>query len=144
MNTLDKLLVTYEGQQHWIPQQIAGDDNLLRQLLSSISPELANADVKRLEGKIEIVPRRGTKGIESQQVLAMLDAAPTEIDPAVVLCCAIQQLELREGINPNRCKQLNQQIEKAITQSQQWQQAAKVTLQRLDGAIGVSVIPIGF
>lgn len=55
-----------------------------------------------------------------------------------------QLLELHEGINPRRAKELSQQIEQAIAQSRQWTDAVKITLNRLDAALPVSTITTGF
>ena len=108
-------------------------------------PKFAEADIKRDNGSIEIIPRKGTKGHRpAPEVLALLDMAPTEIDPAIAACIALQQLELAEGLNPKNAKPLSQQIETAIAQSEQWRQQIKQTLTRLETAPSSSVILIGF
>lgn len=140
----EKLLVLLEGQQHWVRQQIAESDELLRQLFSRLSPELAGAEIQRSANKIEIVPRKGTKGCDVDDLLTLLDRLPGEIDPAIAACYALQRIELHEGINPSQASALSQQIEQAIVRSQQWADAVKVTLNRLDAALPLSTITPGF
>lgn len=143
----EKLLVVYEGQQHWVRRQIAQSDDLLRQLFGRLSPELAGAEIKREPGKIEIVPKKGSKGASQpsvEQVLNDLDAVLSAIDPAIVMCLTLQRIELCEGINPDRAEVLSQQIEEAIAQSQQWSASIRQALKRLDETPSVSTIPVGF
>jgi hypothetical protein len=140
----EKLLVMLEGQQHWVRRQIAESDDLLRQLFSRLAPELAGAEIQRSASKIEIVPRKGTKGCDLDNVLTALDRLPSEIDPAIAACLVLQRIELHEGINPNRARILSQRIEQAIAQSQQGTEAVKITLNRLDAALPVSTVTIGF
>ena len=140
-----KVLVLLETQQHWVKQSIAQNDELLRELFKVLHPKFAEADIKRDNGSIEIIPRKGTKGHRpAPEVLALLDMAPTEIDPAIAACIALQQLELAEGLNPKNAKPLSQQIETAIAQSEQWRQQIKQTLTWLETAPSSSVILIGF
>jgi hypothetical protein len=143
----EKLLVVYEGQQHWVQQQIAQSDDLLRQLFGRLSPELAGAEIKREPGKIEIVPKKGSKGAVQpsvEQVLNELDTVLSAIDPAIVMCLALQRIELCEGINPGRAEALSQQIEAAIAQSQRWSASVQQTLKRLDETPSISTILVGF
>jgi hypothetical protein len=141
------LLVELEGQQHWLPAEIASSDDLLRQALSVVSPELANAEIKRAEGKIQVVPRRGTKGVAVptyEDVLQMLDTMPGAIDPAILMVAVVQQLQLMHGIALVRSPHIIIHIEQAIAQSQDWSTSYQLALASLQEANGRSVVPPGF
>ena len=135
-------LVILEGQQHWIADTIAQDDALLRQLFSSLSPDLAGAEIKRDKNQINISPRKGTKG--TAHTLAILDTAPPELDPGVACCIALQQLELQVGLNPAHASSIAQDIQTALTESQVWDEAVKSTLHKLDRATPHSLVTVGF
>ncbi|MDX2241542.1 MAG: hypothetical protein NW224_12730 [Leptolyngbyaceae cyanobacterium bins.302] len=140
-----KVLVLLEQQQHWVKQSIAQSDELLRELFKVLHPKFAEAEIKRDNGSIQIVPRKGTKGHQpAPEVLVLLDTATIELDPAIVACIALQQLELMQGLNPENARSLSHQIETAIAQSDQWRQQVKQTLERLDAAPAASIIPVGF
>lgn len=136
-----KTLVVLEGQQHWIDAEIAQSDELLRQLFSTLSPELAGAEIKRGDNRIDLIPRKGTKGMNPLEVL---NAAAIEINPGVECCLALQQLELRVGIDVVNATAIAQQIEAALEQSKNWEQAIKTTLHRLDQVSSHSIVPLGF
>ncbi|KAM3101103.1 hypothetical protein ACKFKF_09825 [Phormidesmis sp. 146-12] len=136
-----KILVVLEGQQHWIDAEIAQSDELLRQLFSTLSPELAGAEIKRRDSRIDLIPRKGTKG---SNLLEVFNAAAIEINPGVECCLALQQLELRVGIDTANAGTIAQQIESALEQSKKWEQALKTTLHRLDQASSHSIVPLGF
>jgi hypothetical protein len=136
-----KILVVLEGQQHWIDAEIAQSDELLRQLFSTLSPELAGAEIKRSDSRIDLIPRKGMKG---SNLLEVFNAAAIEINPGVECCLALQQLELRVGIDTANAGTIVQQIESALEQSKNWEQALKTTLHRLDQASSHSIVPLGF
>jgi hypothetical protein len=148
----DKLLVTLEGQQHWVRKSIAQNDDLLRMLFSGLSPELAAAEIQREPSQIKIVPKKGTKGITNPShglpnvasVLAALDAAPSEVDPAILMCVKLRKIDLLQGINPCNAQTIVEQIEATIVQSKHWSDSVKQSLKRLDQSLSVSAIPVGF
>ena len=145
--TEDTVLVVLEGQQHHIRRTIAENDELLRRLLSQIGPELAGAEIKRTNGVIEVVPKKGTKGNQSaliSETLSYLDTAESNIDPAITACLVIQQTELAEGFNPEQALRLDEYITHTISESQRWQASIQQTLHRLDNAASTSKIPFGF
>jgi len=140
-NSSDKTLVELEGQQHWISNDIAQNDNLLRQLFSGLSPEVAGADIERKDGRITLVPRKGTKG---NSVLDILDRSPPELNPAIECCVALQHLELRVGIDKTNATAISERITIALEQSQSWNTHIKSTLQQLDQALPQPIVPLGF
>lgn len=145
--TEDTVLVVLEGQQHYIRRTIAENDELLRRLLSQIGPELAGAEIKRTNGVIEVVPKKGTKGNQPaiiSKTLNYLDIAESNIDPAITACLVIQQTELAEGFNPEQALRLDEYITHTISESQRWQASIQQTLHRLDNAASASKISFGF
>jgi hypothetical protein len=148
----DKLLVTLEGQQHWVRKSIAQNDDLLRMLFSGLSPELAAAEIQREPSQIKIVPKKGTKGtthpsydlLTAASVLAALDAAPSQVDPAILMCVKLRKIELLQGINPYNAQAIVEQIETALARSKHWSDSVKQSLKRLDQSLSVSTIPVGF
>lgn len=150
----EKLLVLLEGQQHWVRKSIAQNDDLLRMLFSGLSPELAAAEIQRSPSQIKIVPKKGTKGIThpshglptAVSVLATLDAdaAPSEVDPAILMCVKLRRIELLQGINPYNAQAIVEQIETAIDCSKHWSNSVKQSLKRLEQSPSVSTIPVGF
>jgi hypothetical protein len=137
----EKTLVILEGQQHWVDNTIAQDDKLLRQVFTTLSPALANAEIVRTDTHIDLIPKKGTKGTSP---LKILDAEPATVHPGIACCLALQQLELRIGINPNYAPKIADQIETAINQSKDWETHIKTTIKHLDQATNQSKILIGF
>lgn len=145
MNTTNsnKLLVIYEGQQHWIPEAIAVDDQLLRDAFTPLCAELANADIERQAGKpIHIIKKPGKKGTAS---LDCLIVAPEEINPAIQMCYQMRQRQVIAGIDWQNAAQLSIQIEEAIASGTKFSQSLNQTLKSLKASIPTSsVILEGF
>ena len=135
----NKLLVIYEGQQHWIPEAIAVDDQLLRDAFTPLCAELANADIERKPGEpIHIIKKPGKKGASS---LDSLIVAPEEINPAVQM----RQRQVITGIDWQNAGQLSVQIEEAIAAGTEFSQSLNQTLKSLTACTPTSsVIPEGF
>ncbi|MBD2228148.1 hypothetical protein H6G08_27310 [Calothrix anomala FACHB-343] len=139
----NKLLVIYEGQQHWIPEAIAIDDQLLRDAFTPLCAELANADIERQPGKpIHIIKKPGKKGTFS---LDCLIVAPEEINPAVQMCYQMRQRQAIAGIDWQNAEQLSIQIEEAIASGTKFSHSLNQTLKSLKASTPTSsVIPEGF
>lgn len=139
----NKLLVIYEGQQHWIPEAIAIDDQLLRDAFTPLCAELANADIERQPGKpIHIIKKPGKKGTSSLDCLIL---APEEINPAVQMCYQMRQRQAITGIDWQNAEQLSIQIEEAIASGTKFSQSLNQTLKFLKASIPTSsVISEGF
>jgi hypothetical protein len=148
----DTLLVLLEGQQHWVRKSIAQNDDLLRMLFSGLSPELAAAEIQRESSQIKIVPKKGTKGTidpshdlpNVASVLAALDTASSEVDPAILMCVKLRKIELLQGINPCNAPAIVEQIETASARSKHWSDSVNQSLKRLDRSNSISAIPVGF
>lgn len=139
----NKLLVIYEGQQHWIPEAIAINDQLLRDAFTPLCAELANADIERKPGEpIHIIKKPGKKGTSS---LDCLIVAPEEINPAVQMCYQMRQRQVVTGIDWQNASQLSIQIEEAIASGTEFSQSLNQTLKSLtDCTPTSSVISEGF
>lgn len=81
------------GQSLLIEDRIARDDTLLRQALAIVYPGAANADIKREEKNgelvVTVIKRAGSKG----NPLAVLMAAPEEVNPALLLAWELKRIE---------------------------------------------------
>ena len=139
MNTL----VILEGQQHQIPDDIAKDDAKLLTLFSTVNPALADAEIKRNGTHIELIARKGTKG-HSQDVLDQLNAAPLYLDPAVMVCNALQNHEFRVGLDAEHAERITQQIEQALVESDQQEKFRRTTLTALTKAKPTPTVVMGF
>lgn len=139
MNTL----VILEGQQHQIPDEIAKDDAKLLTLFSTVNPALADAEIKRNGTHIELIARKGTKG-STQGVLDHLNAAPLYIDPAVMVCNALQNHEVRVGLDAEHAEQITQQIEQGLAESEQQEKFRRATLTALAQAKPTPTVVMGF
>lgn len=138
----NKTLVILEGQQHWVDNAIAQSDDLLRQLFSSLSPAYAEADIHRSDTKIEIAAKKGTKGTFTR--IEQLLSEPIALNPGIQCCIALQQLELRLGIDAQHAGAIASCIETALAQSEQWEKHILHTLQKFDKATNSPIVPLGF
>lgn len=138
----NKTLVILEGQQHWVDDAIAQNDDLLRQLFSTLSPAYAEAEIKRSNSRIEIAAKKGTKGTSSP--IEQLLSEPIALNPGIQCWSALQQLELRLGIEAQHAGAIASEIETALSQSEQWQNQIQYTLQKLSLATTNPIVPLGF
>lgn len=107
-----KVLIEIEGQQIPVDEEIASDDNLLRQLLRPYYPDASNAKIDRKEGEIiKVVKVAGPKGTTP---LEMLLDAPETVNPALVVCRKVQRQELTTALDYDSMKQLAAEIDEAI------------------------------
>ena len=138
-----KRLVIYEGQQHWLPEAIALDDQLLRDAFTPLCAELANAEIERKEGEpIRIIRKPGRKGVAPLEILI---TAPEEIHPAVQLCHQLRQRQLMVGIDWRNAEQWAAQIEEAIATGTTFSQSVFQALESLAHCPSVlGGIPEGF
>jgi hypothetical protein len=142
-NTTNKRLVVYEGQQHWLPDAIALDDQLLRDAFTPLCAELANAEIERKEGEpIRIIKKPGRKGVSP---LEFLIAVPEEVNPAVQMCYQLRQHQMMTGIDWRNAEQWAAQIEEAIATGIAFTQAVNHSLKALNSCTPTSGgIPEGF
>lgn len=59
---MTKVSIQFEGQQHLIDENIANNDDRLRELLSAVYPDMSNCVIERAGEIIKIAKRAGSKG----------------------------------------------------------------------------------
>lgn len=136
--------VEFEGQTYDIPQDIAENDKLLKDLLVPFAPAVANAKISRgEEGEpIKIIKQAGTKG---SNVLSSLIAEPEYINPAVVLAFQIQSKELSHRVNFNDMASIVGEIENAVREGLIETEGYYQNLNKLRSMPGVATsLPHGF
>jgi hypothetical protein len=136
-----------DGQSFELPDDIAGDDKLLRDSLISFVPEIANAELKRAttggQMTVTVVKKSGTKGAAIVDVLA---AAPECLNPAVMMQQKLQQAEADGKLSVSVLLAMKGNIEKAM-------QAGSNEISRVSKALKVlkdadaqtaKMVPTGF
>lgn len=138
-----KVVIEFEGQQHRVEEEIAADDKRLRELLSTVYPDMANSVIERKPGEIiRITKRAGPKG--STPLEALIDA-PEEINPALSMCRRIQRMELMGQLNYEQIDALSREIEEAIELGTESTISIRKTLQLLQSCQPTTgPIPHGF
>ena len=143
---MSKVFVEIEGQQIPVDEEIANDDNLLRQLFAPYYPDVANARIDRKEGEItKIIKVAGPKGATNSTPLQTLLAAPEEVNPAVKMCRIVQHRELTNQLDYSAMKSLSEEISTAIELGIQETEAGRRSLEVLQKSRSVPGIPpVGF
>lgn len=104
-----------DGQSFELPDDIAGDDKLLKESLVSFVPEIANAELKRATAAgvmtVTVIKKSGTKGAA---IVDLLAAAPERLNPAVMMQRRLQILEAEGKLSVSDLLQMRGQIEKAM------------------------------
>jgi hypothetical protein len=110
--------ITTEGSEFQLSDEIAGNNEKLREALSPFYPELANAEIERelVDGTwiVKVTKRAGTKGSGSSPVLRVLMAAREEINPALVWQEKLKQIEEKGGLRLEKLLRLQPQIQQAV------------------------------
>jgi hypothetical protein len=109
------IVIATDGQQFPYPDDIAGDDERLRDALSSILPEIRNAELKRTkvngEMQVRIIKRAGTKG---GTLLSELFDTPDSDPIALGLHDELRLVELRGDLNSHTILTYQKRIIEAI------------------------------
>jgi hypothetical protein len=127
------------GQTLTLPDDIAGDDERLRNALKPFYPELANAEIRR-ETKddtltVTVVKRAGPKGAG---ILPALLAAPEELNPALALAWQLEHREITAGLELTELVALQPAIEQAIEAGEAEVKQIDITLRILKRALPVT------
>ncbi|MBD2772558.1 hypothetical protein [Iningainema tapete] len=138
-----KVIVSFEGQQHPVDENIAADDQLLRDLFAPFYPDMANSVIERKPGEIiKIIKRAGPKGATPLEALI---ASPEEVNPAVIMCRKVQHMELMGELDYKSMNALSNEIEEAIKQGTEYSNVIRKTLRLLQTILPSSgAIPEGF
>lgn len=106
------------GQSLPIEDRIARDDNLLRQALAIVYPGAANADIKREEKNgelvVSVIKRAGSKG----HPLAVLKAAPEEVNPALLMAWELKKMERAGEFDLRVSVAVQGQVRKALNEGE--------------------------
>ena len=113
------MVITIEGTQFPLPDEIAAQDDLLKAALAPFVPWIVNAQIERKEKDgamvMNVVKRADWKG--NTAVIDALIASPDEMNPAVALW---QQLQQRTDLNdPGIVLAFEPTIHQAIEQGEQ-------------------------
>jgi len=140
------MLITIDGQQFPLPDEIAANDDLLKAALAPFVPWIVNAQIERKEKDgamvVNVVKRADWKG--KATVINALIASPDEMNPAVALW---QQLQARTDLNdPALVLAFEPTIHQAIEQGEQDIAAVHQALARLVECAPAPAtrIPLGF
>jgi len=125
------MIITIDGQQFPLPDEIAAQDDLLKAALAPFVPWIVNARIERTEKDgatvVNVVKRADWKG--NAAVIATLSASPNEMNPAVALW---QQLQARTDLtDPTVVIALESTIRQAIEQGERDIAAVQQALEHL-------------
>jgi hypothetical protein len=141
--------ISTDGREFEVGDEIACDDQRLREALTPFYPEMANAEITRTEkdGKliVEMSKRAGTKGCYAD-VLAALCSAPEQINPALVMQHKLQQLEKQGRLDLQTILRLQPQIRRAVSDGNEQIEQQKKSLDLLRAGVPApaKAIPSGF
>ncbi len=126
------------GQTFTLPDEIAGDDERLRNALKPFYPEMANAEIRR-ETKddgliVTVVKRAGPKGAG---ILPALLAAPEHLNPALDLAWQLEHREIAASLELTELLALQPAIEQAIAAGEAEVKQIEITLRILKKALPV-------
>lgn len=138
-----KVIVSFEGQQHPVDENIAANDQLLRDLFTPFYPDMANSVIERKPGEIiKIIKRAGPKGASPLEVLI---TSPEEVNPALTMCRKVQHMELMGELDYESMNALSNEIEEAIKQGTEYSNVIRKTLRLLEKILpSPGAIPEGF
>ena len=140
--------ILIEGQTIPIPEEIGGDDEMVRKTLAPFYPDAANAMITRVEKDgittVNVVKRAGTKG-NYQQALETLEDCQGGENPAIALYRQIQ-LNVWEELGPEELLALDGQIEQALVEGEQQAKAVEHAQKRLAETrpVAAQAIVVGF
>lgn len=139
--------VNIDGQNFPLPDEVGGNDDLLRAALAPFVPWIANALLQRKEESgnnvVTVIKRADTKG-STGDVLEALVAAPQELNPAVALWIQLQeQVKLDD---PGAMLEWQPAIAQAIADGERDIQAVQAAMQYLAecATVPASLVPLGF
>jgi hypothetical protein len=154
------MIITIDGQQFPLPDEIAAQDDLLKAALAPFVPWIVNARIERTEKDgatvVNVVKRADWKGCTltevtlvsevegNSAVIAALIASPDEMNPAVALW---QQLQARTDLNdPAVVLAFEPTLHQAIEQGERDIAAVQQALARLAECAPAPAtrIPLGF
>jgi hypothetical protein len=142
--------ITTDGREFELADDVAGNNEKLREALAPFYPELANADIDRelVDGRwiVKVTKRAGTKGAGNSAVILALSAGPEEINPALVLQHRIMQIEAQGKLSLGKILRLQPEIRRAVETgaAQVKELNESLRLLRTGKPVAGRLIPLGF
>lgn len=140
--------IVIEGQTIPIPEEIGGDDEMVRKTLVPFYPDAANAMITRVEKDgittVNVVKRAGTKG-NYRQALGKLEECTGGENPAIAMYRQFQA-DVWEELGPEELLKLDEQIEQALEEGYQQAKMIKHACERLAETrpVAAPVVVTGF
>ncbi|MGI8655431.1 MAG: hypothetical protein ACR2LC_09455 [Pyrinomonadaceae bacterium] len=137
--------IKIEGTEIPMEDDMCKDDETLKAALAPFYPAVTNADIKRAGQVITITKRAGSKGAVID-VVAFLEAAPEEINPALSLARRVRQLSEAPDFSLQEAMLMQGEIDQAVQQGGIAVAQVEGALRVLDQAepVSSSIVPVGF
>ncbi|MGE0127570.1 MAG: hypothetical protein AB7U82_05785 [Blastocatellales bacterium] len=142
--------ISTDGTEFELKDDIARDDQRLREALTPFYPEMANAEITRSEqdGRLVVTmaKRAGTKGFSRADVLTVLRNAAEMVNPAVLMQDKLRRMEERGELDVQKLMRLQPGIRRAMNDGQKQIKEVKASLKLLADAKPVAArsVPGGF
>ena len=142
--------ISTDGTEFELKDDVARDDQRLREALTPFYPEMANAEITRSEqdGRliVTMAKRAGTKGFSRADVLTMLRNAMETVNPAVLMQDKLRRMEERGELNVRILMRLQPEIRRAMNDGQKQIEEVKASLKLLGEGKSVAArsVPAGF
>ncbi len=142
--------ISTDGVEFEVKDDIARDDQRLREALTPFYPEMANAEITRSEqdGRliVTMAKRAGTKGFSRSDVLTVLRNAVETVNPAVLMQDELRRMEERGELDVRKLMRLQPEIRRAMNDGQRQIEEVKASLKLLGEGRSVAAksIPVGF
>jgi hypothetical protein len=142
--------ISTDGTEFELKDDIARDDQRLREALTPFYPEMANAEITRseLDGKliVTMAKRAGTKGFSRSDVLTVLRNAMETVNPAVLMQDKLRQMEELGELDVRKLMRLQPEIRRAMNDGQKQIEEVKASFKLLGEGMPVAArsIPVGF
>ena len=142
--------ISTDGTEFEVKDDIARDDQRLREALTPFYPEMANAEITRAEqdGKliVTMAKRAGTKGFNRSDVLTVLRSAMETVNPAVLMQDKLRQMEERGELDVRKLMRMQPEIRQAMNDGKKQIEEVKESFKLLGEGKSVPArsIPVGF
>jgi hypothetical protein len=142
--------ISTDGTEFEVKDDIARDDQRLREALTPFYPEMANAEITRSEqdGRliVTMAKRAGTKGFSRSHVLTVLQNAMETVNPAVLMQDRLRRMEERGELDVRKLMRMQPEIRRAMNDGQKQIEEMKASLKLLGDAqpVAAKSIPVGF
>lgn len=142
--------ISTDGVEFEVKDDLARDDQQLREALTPFYPEMANAEITRSEQDgslvVTMAKRAGTKGSSRSEVLTGLRNTTETINPAVLLQDKLRRMEERGELDVRKLMRLQPEIRWAMNDAQKQMEEVKASLKLLGEAkpVAAKSIPLGF